>query len=71
MEVQNNDPRSCRKCGCRHSETLSTRLQCGGQRVARRRQCRNCGHRYSTYEVEPGQVVNPVDELEGAMGAAD
>ena len=42
----------CRKCGCRHHCTLYTRPQ-AGDRIARRRQCRNCGYEFTTYETLP------------------
>ncbi len=50
------DPRACRVCGCMHSFTIYTRVRAGG-RVARRRQCRHCGHRFTTVEVTPDRVT--------------
>jgi len=49
------DPRACRICGCTHSFTIYTRVRAGG-RVARRRECRHCGHRFTTIEVTPERV---------------
>ena len=43
----------CRKCGCRHLRVLYTRRAFGG-RIVRRRECRNCGKRLSTWEKEAG-----------------
>lgn len=49
------DPRACRKCGCPQSYVQSTRPQ-STSRIVRYRQCRNCGHRFTTVEVVPGQI---------------
>jgi len=38
----------CRKCGCRHFDVVYTRPKVG--RIERRRECRNCKHRITTYE---------------------
>jgi len=39
----------CRHCGCAHFRVLYTRRALGG-RLLRRRECRNCGRRVTTYE---------------------
>ena len=39
----------CRVCGCRHFRVLYTRAA-WGKRVLRRRECRHCGRRVTTYE---------------------
>jgi hypothetical protein len=39
----------CRQCGCRHFRVVYTRAAWGG-RIARRRECRNCGKRVTTWE---------------------
>ncbi len=39
----------CKVCGCRHHQTLETRPAPKNQ-IRRRRQCRNCGLRFTTYE---------------------
>lgn len=49
------DARSCRKCGCAHSIVLRTYPGPSG-RTVRRRECRNCGHRFTTFEVMIGHV---------------
>jgi hypothetical protein len=41
---------ACRVCGCRHHYTLETEPTTEG-RVRRRRRCRNCGFRFTTYEL--------------------
>jgi len=46
---------SCPECGCRHLFVLYTRAR-GGGRILRRRECRNCGRRISTYETLPGRA---------------
>ena len=40
----------CRACGCQHFRVLYTRRAWGG-RLLRRRTCRHCGRRITTYEV--------------------
>jgi len=42
---------ACRRCGCRHWHVLYTRPSIGG-RILRRRECRYCGRRVTTYEHE-------------------
>lgn len=39
----------CPRCGCRHFHVLYTRAAIGG-RILRRRECRHCGRRLTTYE---------------------
>jgi len=39
----------CPRCGCRHLRVIYTRRAIGG-RIMRRRECRNCGRRMTTYE---------------------
>jgi hypothetical protein len=41
---------ACRACGCRHLEVVYTRQTRTG--VMRRRECRHCGKRLTTYERE-------------------
>lgn len=40
---------TCPKCGCRHFEVVYVYPVKGG-RICRRRQCRHCGRRITTYE---------------------
>ncbi len=40
---------ACAACGCRHFRVLYTRRALGG-RLLRRRACRHCGRRVTTYE---------------------
>ena len=40
---------ACPGCGCRHFRVLYTRRAPGG-RLMRRRECRHCGRRVTTYE---------------------
>ena len=44
----------CRKCGCRHFRVVYTRPAWGG-RIIRRRECRHCGQRLTTWERPIGQ----------------
>jgi len=39
----------CRHCGCEHFRVIYTRPAWGG-RITRRRECRNCGRRMTTWE---------------------
>ncbi len=39
----------CRYCGCRHFRVVYTRPAWGG-RILRRRECRHCGKRVTTWE---------------------
>jgi transcriptional regulator NrdR family protein len=61
MEDRGNDKRDaeqrglvCRQCGCRHFWVLYTRGIHGG-RLMRRRECRHCGKRITTWERAIGQ----------------
>jgi len=40
----------CHGCGCRHFLVVYTRRERG--RIVRRRECRHCGRRITTYEQE-------------------
>lgn len=58
-EQKNQDSRDeqrglqCRACGCRHFRVIYTRAALGGKLV-RRRECRNCGQRITTWERSIG-----------------
>lgn len=39
----------CRLCGCQDFRVVYTRAAWGGK-VVRRRECRHCGHRVTTWE---------------------
>lgn len=39
----------CRWCGCKHFRVIYTRAV-RGSRLVRRRECRHCGKRMTTYE---------------------
>jgi len=43
----------CPRCGCGHFRVLYTRRTWGG-RLLRRRECRHCGRRMTTYESSAG-----------------
>lgn len=56
----NAQPRSanglvCRNCGCRHFQVIYTRRAAQG-RIVRRRECRHCGRRLTTWEVAINQT---------------
>jgi len=48
--TEENRGLECPCCGCRHSRVLYTRRAWGG-RILRRRECRHCGRRITTFEV--------------------
>lgn len=41
---------ACRHCGCQHFHVVYTRPTWGG-RIMRRRECRHCGKRLTTWET--------------------
>ena len=43
----------CRYCGCKHFRVIYTRATWGG-RIMRRRECRHCGKRVTTWEKAGG-----------------
>jgi hypothetical protein len=43
----------CRHCGCKHFRAIYTRPTWGG-RIMRRRECRHCGKRMTTWERAGG-----------------
>jgi len=43
---------ACPKCGCGHFWVVYTRASWGG-RIMRRRECRHCGKRITTFEQAP------------------
>lgn len=43
----------CPKCNCRHFRVIYTRSAPGG-RIMRRRECRHCGRRITTWEKAVG-----------------
>ena len=42
----------CPRCGCRHFFVVYTRPQTG--KIVRRKECRHCGHRITTFERKIG-----------------
>ncbi|NLF72698.1 MAG: hypothetical protein GX575_26995 [Candidatus Anammoximicrobium sp.] len=47
----------CHSCGCQHFTVVYTRARAG--KIMRRRECRNCGRRITTWEHEIGQHQGP------------
>ena len=41
----------CSRCGCRHFRVIYTR-RTSKNRILRRRECRHCGRRITTYEEQ-------------------
>ena len=52
-DIQEKRGIECPRCGCRHFRVLYTRRACGG-RLLRRRECRHCERRITTYEKSVG-----------------
>ncbi len=48
----------CPDCGCAHFRVLYTRRALGG-RLLRRRECRYCGRRITTYELTSASLPQP------------
>lgn len=48
----------CPKCGHSETKVLESRMTSEGQSVRRRRCCRSCDYRYTTYEKEEEFVFN-------------
>jgi len=48
----------CPKCGCQDDKVIDSRASREGATIRRRRECTNCGYRFTTYEeVERGGLV--------------
>lgn len=54
----------CTQCGGR-TLVVDSRLPRGSSRVRRRRRCRVCGHRMTTYEVvvSEGSIIRAADRI--------
>ena len=50
-EPQDDRGLCCRRCGCRHFYVIYTK-RTTRNRILRRRECRHCGQRITTYETE-------------------
>ncbi|MHB1158517.1 MAG: NrdR family transcriptional regulator [Phycisphaerales bacterium] len=46
---------ACPKCGCQHFHVIYTRPGSGGKLI-RRRECRHCGRRMTTWEKSIGAM---------------
>src|SRR6266700_2525220 len=40
----------CPKCGCQDDKVIDSRASREGATIRRRRECTQCGHRFTTYE---------------------
>jgi transcriptional repressor NrdR len=48
----------CPKCGCQDDKVIDSRASREGATIRRRRECVQCGHRYTTYEeIERGGLM--------------
>lgn len=62
LECQERKGLECRYCGCRVLKVVYTRAK-PGKSVMRRRECRQCGQRVTTWEREIG-ALGPSKEAE-------
>lgn len=57
----------CSKCGCQEDKVIDSRTSREGATIRRRRECLQCGHRFTTYEVIENEAITVVkrdDRLE-------
>lgn len=48
----------CQKCGCLEDKVIDSRSSKEGATIRRRRECLQCGHRFTTYEeIEHGELM--------------
>lgn len=48
----------CPKCGCLEDKVIDSRSSKEGATIRRRRECEQCGHRFTTYEeIEHGELM--------------
>jgi transcriptional regulator NrdR family protein len=59
-KVENDRGLQCRQCGRRHFRVVYTRAAWGG-RIIRRRECRTCGERLTTWERAIGEYSGKLD----------
>ena len=52
-DLQERRGLTCRHCGCKHFRVIYTRPAWAG-RIQRRRECRDCGKRVTTWEKAGG-----------------
>ncbi len=57
----------CPRCGTLGAGTIETRDRAGTNQIRRRRECENCGHRFTTYEsIAPVNAPHPLAWLPSA-----
>ena len=50
----------CSKCGCQEDKVIDSRTSREGATIRRRRECLNCGHRFTTYEEIENEAISVV-----------
>jgi transcriptional repressor NrdR len=50
----------CSKCGCQEDKVIDSRTSREGAIIRRRRECLNCGHRFTTYEEIENEAIGVV-----------
>jgi hypothetical protein len=58
----------CPNCGGLKDKTIDSRESRGNEVCRRRKQCMDCGHRYTTYETISNTIYDPVSILGRVMG---
>jgi transcriptional repressor NrdR len=50
----------CSKCGCQEDKVIDSRTSREGATIRRRRECLQCGHRFTTYEQIENEAITVV-----------
>jgi transcriptional repressor NrdR len=50
----------CSNCGCQDDKVIDSRTSREGATIRRRRECLNCGHRFTTYEEIENEAITVV-----------
>jgi transcriptional repressor NrdR len=50
----------CSKCSCQEDKVIDSRTSREGATIRRRRECLNCGHRFTTYEEIENEAITVV-----------
>lgn len=62
--VRGQNVRVCGRCGCKDTKVINCRQSSGVMR--RMRECVQCGHRYTTVEIDEWWYQNMVDSVDTA-----
>jgi len=60
----------CRKCDCENTKVVDSRVTDNGNAIRRRRECEDCGHRFTTFErVQASNLI--VEKSDGTTEPYD